>query len=80
MAGVVLIVVDGGSALRKMLKSMRKWAAAPTVVNVAAAALDIDTEVILDVSRGAGAEPDEGSGNQAPAFRSRQQNLARLGA
>jgi len=80
MAGVVLIVVDGGSALRKLLKSMRKWTAAPTVVNVAPAALDIETEVILDVSRGAGAQPDEGSGTHAPTFRSRQQNLARLGA
>ncbi len=80
MAGVVLVVVDGGSALRKLLKSMRKWTAAPTVVNVAAAALDIDTEVILDAGRSDGGEPDEGSGTHAPTFRSRQRSFARLGA
>jgi len=80
MAGVVLVVVDGGSALRKLLKSMRKWTAAPTVVNVAAAALDIDTEVILDAGRSDGGEPDERSGTHAPTFRSRQRSFARLGA
>jgi hypothetical protein len=76
----VLVVVDGGSALLELLKSMRKWTAAPTVVNVAAEALDIYTEVILDAGRSERGEPDDRSGNHPPTFRSRQRSFARLGA
>jgi hypothetical protein len=80
MAGVVLIVVDGGSALRKLFKSMRKWAAAPRVVNVGPAALDIDTEVILDVAHGQQNASGDGQEALATTFRSRQPASMRLGA
>jgi len=50
MSGVILVINGIGSAARKLLKSMRRWAYRPLVVAVGAEPVGIDGEAVIDAT------------------------------
>jgi len=73
------LVVNGGTQVKKLLKSMGRWSAQPTVIAIGPEILDIDTEVIVD---GHEANPGQSRRGRSASASSRAHDpfLSRMGA
>jgi len=78
--GLVLVVVNGGSQLRKLLKSLGRWSAEPTVIAIGPQVLDIDTEVIVDGHESANQDESQGSRSSGASSRAHDAFFSRMGA